>query len=89
MGKFYYSVRVNINVNNATQEAELVMQIEVQDRYAWYKNEDVGDMNHKMADFELAGHAISGESSVVKSSFNFQDLDKGREEPLFDWPEDG
>ena len=93
LGKFYYSVRVNVKVNNATQEAELVMQIEVQDRYAWYKNEDVGDLNHQMSDLELAGHgrnfAISGESSVIKSSFNLQDLETRQDEPLFDWPEDG
>ena len=93
LGKFYYSVRVNVKVNNATQEAELVMQIEVQDRYAWYKNEDVGDLNHQMADLELAGHgrnfAISGESSVIKSGFNLQDLETRQDELLFDWPEDG
>jgi len=93
LGKFYYSVRVNVKVNNATQDAELVMQIEVQDRYAWYKNEDVGDMNHQMADLELAGHgknfAISGESNVIELNFNLQDLETRRDEPLFDWPEDG
>ena len=93
LGKFFYSVRVNVKVNNATQDAELVMQIEVQDHYAWYKNEDVGDMNHQMADLELAGHGrnfpISGESGVIEARFNLKNLDTGREEPLFDWPEDG
>ena len=93
LGKFYYSVRVNVKVDNATQDAELVMQIEVQDHYAWYKNEDVGDMNHQMADLELAGHGrnfpIPGESSVKRSSFNFQDLDTEQGEQLFDWPEEG
>ena len=93
LGKFYYSVRVNVTVNNATQDAQLVMQIEVQDRYAWYKNEEVGKVNHQMADLELAGqgrnYAISGESSVIEVSFNLKDLETGREEPLFDWPEDG
>lgn len=42
---------------------------------------------------DLAGldrnFAISLESSVVKSSFNFHDLETGQEEPQFDWPEDG
>ena len=93
LGKFYYSVRVNVTVNNVTQDAQLAMQVEVQDRYAWYKNEEVGEVNHQMADLEIAGHgrnfAISGESSVIEDSFNLNNLGTGREEPLSDWPEDG
>ena len=93
LGKFYYSVRVNVTVNNETQDAELVMQIEVQDRYAWYPSKDVGEINHQMADLELVGEgrnfAISGESGVIEVSFNLKGLEAGREEPLFDWPEDG
>ena len=83
---------MNVKVNNATQDAELVMQVEVQDRYAWYKYEEVGEVNHQMADLEIVGEgrnfAISGESGVIELSFNIKDLETGREKPLFDWPED-
>jgi len=93
LGKFYYSVRVNVKVNNATQDAELVMQVEVQDHYAWYENEEVGEVNRQMAKLELVGEgrnfAISGESGVIERSFNLKHLETGREKPLFDWPEDG
>ncbi len=69
LGKFYYSVRVNVKVTTRLRRPRW-SQIEVQDHYAWYKNEDVGDMNHQMADLELAGQGrnfpISGESGVIE-----------------------
>lgn len=70
-------------------DVELVMQIEVQDRYAWYKNKEVGDMNHQMADLEVAdtgrNFAISGESSVIEFSFNLSDLETNFESVFEDW----
>lgn len=89
LGKFYYSVRVNVTVDNATQEAELAMQIEVQDHYAWYKNKEFGEVNHQLADLEVEGtgrnFAISGESSVMVFKLDLSDLETNFESVFEDW----
>ena len=69
-------------------DAEVAIKIVVEDRYAWYVNDETGNFDKVMAYMEMVGSGenfpISGVSSPIIGTFNLNDKTKLNDNPYYE-----